>query len=188
MRISINRSLALFVTLSSTLFVGCDQQPLDPASDQLEPTPVFSHGPAGIATGQATFHPMNGSRVRGALSITDDGSELMIAGTADGLDPLNTIGYISLFYGIGSVPGGPRACEPAPDPANRLSEAQMFIGFWTVDSDGSGTLGPVTMSGDAYASVDRISTVSIRDLRIGDGDPQEAVRACGKIAVHPAGK
>lgn len=164
------------------LLLGCDQQPVGPAAEQVDLEPRFSH--VEVTTANATWHPMNGSQVRGRLAITDDGSSLTVTGTARGLDPSNPVGYVSLFYGVGSVPGGPHSCEPAPDPDNRLTESQMFIGVWVVAADGTGTLN-ATMDGAAYAPVERIITASIRDLSIGDGVPQESVRACGQIAIHP---
>lgn len=182
MRIS-HATKPLLPLLAGVLLLGCEQQPVGPAAEQVDLEPRFSHGD--VTTAQATWHPMNGSLVKGHLAITDDGSSLTVTGTARGLDPSNPVGYASLFYGIGSVPGGPHSCEPAPEAENRLTQAQMFIGFWVVAADGTGTLN-ATMTGDAYAPVERINTASIRDLNIGGGFPQESVRACGQIAVHPA--
>lgn len=179
--------LALLTLLVGAGLLACEQQPVQPSLETMEPRP--SHGVTGVATAKATLHPMNGSRVKGRLNITDDGSELTVTGSARGLDSA-TAGsdiYISLFYGIGSVPGGPTSCQPAPAPFT-LSGAQMSTDFWDVDAAGMGSLGPVSKTEVGYVSVEEIGTVSIRDTRIGDGVPQESVVACGKISVHPAGR
>lgn len=68
----------------------------------------------------------------------------------------------------------------------------LTIGAWSVNEGGKGSLGPILKEGTGYVTVDKIGTVSIRDVRIadadidGDGKPDpgagpEAVVACGKV-------
>src|SRR5215211_6207357 len=73
-------------------------------------------------TGSARLHPYNQSGIKGKINFLDTGTALIVSGTATGLDPENF--YISLLYDVGSVPGGPLACEPSAD--NTLTEDQMF--------------------------------------------------------------
>ncbi|MGH9379075.1 MAG: hypothetical protein ACRD2Z_00440 [Thermoanaerobaculia bacterium] len=145
-----------------------------------------------ISIGHTTLHPVNQSGAHGEFAFLDNGSTLMILGSASGLDP-STI-YVSLIYDNGSVPGGPTACEPTifdpSDPDFLLPT--MFIGAWTVQSDGTGTLTETNVfdeiSGQrVYVPLTRFRTTSIRDTSINGGIGPEAVVACGHVAEHPGG-
>lgn len=133
-----------------------------------------------IAMGRATAHPVNQSKILGTINFTDDGTTLTVQGTASGLEPGVT--YTSLIYDNGSVSGGPTACEPV---TGALTQAQMFVGSWSVDANGNGMLGPVSKSGANYAALDEFRTISIRDTRINGGIGPQAVVACGQVADHP---
>ncbi len=175
--------------------VGCDApQAVEPRSDDL-PQPMFSHGPDGSSLATAVLLPVNESGVHGVLAIIDDGSTVRGTGLALGLDPSNTAGYGSAFYDLASQLRGPLACEPGnnvgvgTDHPLSLTLAQMTIGgtgfldaIWNVEPDGSGSFDP-TESG-AWVSVDRIGTVSIRDLSINNGRGPAAVVACGKVTAN----
>lgn len=184
-----------------TAAAGCDS-PLNPAEDVPGPEPRLSHAPDEVAVASGTFLPVNESGVRGSVSIADDGSSLTIEASAVGLDPDNKgegEGYVSLTYDLASPVRGPEACEPGRGVGTgtehplSLTLLQMLIGdadsegpfgleLWDVDSGGEGTLGPVGVH--EYVPVDRIGTVSIRDLRINGGFGPEAVMACARITAH----
>ncbi|MCI0416775.1 hypothetical protein L0222_28740 [bacterium] len=122
-------------------------------------------------TGSSEQHPINQSGIRGEILFLDTGNSstgLIISGTATGLDPAAS--YISLRYDRGSVPGGPVACEPT----DGLTAAQMFVGFWTVNSDGTGSIF-AQLAGDTYTPLTDIGTISIR--LASDG----SLQACGEI-------
>ena len=123
-------------------------------------------------TGSAKLHPYNQSGIKGRINFFDTGTTLVVSGTATGLDPNNF--YISLLYDVGSVPGGPLACEPSE--ANTLTEDQMFAGIWSVAPDGTGTLN-FTKSGPLYVPLRDVDTVSIR----GEAEGFDRV-ACGEIS------
>ncbi len=130
--------------------------------------------------GHARQHPIDNSGIQGHIFIVDTGNSvggLIVLGTATGL--VTTAPYLSLLYDNGSVPGGPNACEPSsPDP---LTPAQMFVGFWTVDADGTGFL-LRRKTGPAYVALNLVRTISIRQTQ-NAGLP--ALRACGEIGRNP---
>lgn len=116
------------------------------------------------------------------IDFEDDGSTLRVTGDAEGLTPGDV--YISLVYDIGSVATGPEACEPTifdgSDPNNIL--ATMFLGVWTVDGGGNGTLSAINTNGGAdYVPLSKIGTVSIRNVAINNGFGPHAVVACGAV-------
>ncbi len=84
------------------------------------------------AEGQVNVIPFAGQNFQAAIEIVDTGSALLVEGEASGLDPTKT--YVSLDYT--TPPTGPSACEPG----GTLSFAQMFLGTWSVDSEGKGSL------------------------------------------------
>jgi hypothetical protein len=142
-----------------------------------------AHDVEGVSTGRAQLAPFDESGIQGVINFTDDGTTLTTNGTATGMDPDDV--YISLIYDNKSRPGGPLACEPmifdSGDPDFILPT--MFIGEWSVDPAGNGTLTAINTNGGAdYVSLDKIKTISIRALSIGF----ERV-ACGNEATHPAG-
>jgi hypothetical protein len=129
-------------------------------------------------TGHAELHPVNQSGVRGSVDFTETDAGVRVTGTATGLQP-SAGRYISLVYDLGSVPGGPIACEPSPD--DPVGPVGMFVGSWVVDSAGNGIL---VQTNPAVASLALIDSVSIRDTQINKGFGPEAVVACGQIAVR----
>lgn len=151
---------------------------------------VAAHLPLSI--GHATLHPANQSGVQGAIGFLDNGSTLVILGSASGLNP-DTV-YVSLIYDNGSVPGGPTGCEPTifdpSDPDFLLPT--MFVGAWTVEGDGTGALSATDIFDEdsatrVYVPLTKFRTISIRDTTINDGIGPEAVVACGHVATHPGG-
>lgn len=135
-----------------------------------------AHSPT--VTAQATQHPVNESGVSGRIDFTAVPDGLLVTGAARGLQP-STGRYVSLVYDLGSVPGGPTACEPT------VPMAGMFVGFWAVDALGNGILIQVVPPG-AIAALSAIDSISIRDTTINGGFGVDAVVACGQIAVHAA--
>jgi hypothetical protein len=132
------------------------------------------------STGAARLHQIHKSGITARIVFLDTGDPstgLIVSGTATGLDPEDI--YITLVYDDGSVPGGPRACEPPPD--NDQTDAQMFVGTWTVAPDGTGTLN-ATKTGASYVPLDDISTVSVREV-VGVGLPE--LEACGEVHRNP---
>jgi hypothetical protein len=130
-----------------------------------------------VATATATQHPVNQSGVMGEITIVDSATGPSYAGTATGLAPLAPLfRYLTLVYDVGSVSGGPTACEPTAE------LPLMFVGTWAVDAVGNGTLIQLAPT----EPLDAIDTISIRDTTINSGFGPEAVVACGQIAVHPA--
>jgi len=142
--------------------------------------------PSGQATGSARQTPINGSGIQAEILFLDTGSDvngLVVSGRATGLDPTQT--YFSLLYNVGSIPGGPVACTPAPPPAPQISFAQMFINFWTVAPDGTGTLFR-QKTGSAYVALSDVATVSIRKVTPGMNPPFfNILQACGEISENP---
>jgi hypothetical protein len=118
-----------------------------------------SNALAEMITGAANLHQHNGSGVSGRMEYVDTGSTLTVSGMAEGLTPGQV--YISLFYDNGSKPSGPVACEPSA--RNDITFAQMFIGGWSVKSDGTGTLHAVKM-GPSYVPLDKVHSQSIRHV------------------------
>lgn len=134
---------------------------------------IAAHQP--FDTAQATQHPVNQSGVQGRIDFTNATGAVAVSGTATGLK--ESFGrYVTLVYDVGSVPGGPTACEPTV-----LLEG-MFVGIWSVDANGSGTL----IQLGEVAPIGSFDTVSIRDTEINGGFGPEAVVACGEVAIHPA--
>ncbi len=126
-------------------------------------------------TARATQHPANQSGVIGRINFTDTGSAIIVTGTATGLAPFTSGRYVTLVYDRGSVPGGPNNCEPTTPLPN------MFVGFWTSDAAGNGTLHQVAQP----APLGTFDTVSIRDQTINGGFGPTAVVACGEVALNP---
>jgi len=130
------------------------------------------------ATARANQHPVNQSGVKGSITFTKTGAGLIVTGTATGLAP-NTFGrYVTLVYDVGSVSGGPTACEPTkPMPG-------MFVGTWASDAAGNGLLVQLAPP-SAIAPLGTFDTTSIRDRTINGGFGVQAVVACGQVAVNP---
>jgi hypothetical protein len=136
--------------------------------------------PAALASGQAALHPVHASGIMGSIQFTETNGVVTATGTATGLAP-NTVGrYITLVYDIGSVSGGPTACEP------RAPMAGMFVGFWISDANGNGVLQFAPDPEDPVAQLGDFDTTSIRDTTINGGFGVEAVQACGQVAFKPA--
>lgn len=141
------------------------------------------------ATGRAQLHPENQSGIVGTINFTDDGGTLSVSGTAGGMDPAET--YFSLIYDIGSAPGGPEACEPTifnPADPNFILPT-MFVGVWSVDAGGNGTLTATNTNGGAdYVPLTKIKTISVRRDTFPENPPFfNVLDACGQVATHPAG-
>ncbi len=117
------------------------------------------------------------------IDFEDIGAGMIrVTGEAEGLTPGDT--YISLVYDIGSEAQGPDACEPTifdPNDPNFILDT-MELGFWNVDGDGDGTLGPLVNP----TPLSLIRTVSIRNVAIFNDQGQggfgpHAVLACGEV-------
>jgi hypothetical protein len=135
------------------------------------------------ATGSAQLHQINQSGIKAQISFLDTGSplnQLVVNGTATGLDPAQT--YVSLVYDTGAVPGGPHACEPSRVPSPLTSE-QMFVGFWTVAADGTGTLFAIK-TGSAYVPLSAVGAVSVRVV-LGPPPAGFVLQACGRVHTNP---
>ncbi len=133
---------------------------------------------------QAELQPFNTppalptpSEVQGEIEFVDTGTTLQFRGQASGLDPTRT--YVSLIYDNGSVPTGPDACEPSRTGRPQLTLAQMFLGRWTVNEEGEGTLSGEN-SGAAFTPVGTFRTVSIRVV-VGPGPRDRRRVACGLV-------
>lgn len=139
-------------------------------------TAVRAQGGTGA---RANLHPVNQSKVMGRITFAQTGAGLIATGTAKGLEPLAPLfRYVTLVYDVGSVSGGPEACEPTvPMPG-------MFVGTWAVDAAGNGLLIQIAPPG-AIAPLGAFDTVSIRDTTINGGFGVQAVVACGQVAVNP---
>lgn len=141
---------------------------------------LFAPGAAAqeATTAHATQHPVSQSGVQGSIDFTETAGTVQATGTATGLQP--SVGrYLSLVYDLGSVPGGPDACEPGPD--DEIGLVGMFVGTWAVDGSGNGTL---VQTNPLVASLELVRSVSIRDTQINNGVGPQAVVACGQIAVR----
>lgn len=114
------------------------------------------------------------TKIEAEFTFTDNGSKLTITGKAEGLEPDHS--YISLIYGPFSDVTGIHACEPDGGGLG----SRMFVGFWTVAADGTGTLGPVMKKGAGYVSLDEIGTISVR-AGIPAGAGSTPVVACGAV-------
>ncbi len=125
------------------------------------------------------------------IFFVDDGTTLTITGTAKGL--IFGVPHASLIYDIESDEDGPEAGEPTIfDPADEgFILPTMFIGFWIVAPDGTGTLSAINIFKEldptgprVHVPLDLIGTVSIRDLTVagpfGPGSGPAAVVACGE--------
>jgi hypothetical protein len=131
-----------------------------------------------LVSGHATQHQVGQSGIKGDISFVDDGTTLSIRGTATGMNPNDF--YVSLLYDS-HVSGGPHPCEPTQN--STLTDAQMFVGVWNVDSNGNGTL-TADQTNDqtkqAYVPLQDVHTISIRAASIDFN-----VAACGEIAANP---
>ena len=138
---------------------------------------------AAIADGDAESELEVPRPIEAEIDFEDIGAGMIrVTGEAEGLTPGDT--YVSLVYDVGSEAEGPDACEPTIfdplDPNNILDT--MFLGFWNVDGDGNGTLGPLVNP----TPLSLIGTVSIRNVAIFDdqgfgGFGPHAVLVCGEV-------
>lgn len=179
------RMLALSLSLVFALAVGaCQEDSTSPVgSDDLVPA---SHGKDAVRVVPVELKEINDSGITGEATITDDGTSIVVSGTAEGMRPGASFDYLSLYYDKASPPKGPEACQPGTFDPNHplfLTDPQMLGGTWIVDSNGDGTL--LDLVGD-YVPVGMVGTISIRDLDINSGNGPEAVVACGKVTHGPA--
>lgn len=159
---------------------------------------------AELAEGEVNVVPFAGQNFQAEIQIVDTGSALLVEGKASGLDP--TKSYVSLDYT--TPPTGPTAC----DPGGTLSFAQMFLGTWSVDSQGEGSLVAVkTASGNtneppasllaflnhigvptggtAYAPLtSSVQSASVRVMTpVGGGLEVPALIGCGALVLETQG-
>ena len=148
---------------------------------------VAEQGTTDVSVGKANLHQIDNSGVKARIQFVDDGTTLAATGTAAGLDPDES--YVTLIYDNGSVPSGPRACQPTifdrEDPDFLL--ATMFIGFWTVDQEGQGTLETInTNFGLDYVPLERFRNASVRRVTgpppEGSVIPMTELVACGHVS------
>lgn len=181
----------LSVSLAAVFVVAlgaCEEQPTTLESTEAS----ASHGSSTDArTVTVELKEINDSGISGWVTLTDDGETIVVSdGSATGMvpntGPVEGFRYLSLYYDKASPPEGPEACEPGthdPDHPLFLTEAQMLGGIWASDADGNGSV--FDLDGD-YVPVDRVGTMSIRDLTVNGGFGPEAVVACGKVTHDPA--
>ena len=179
-------ALAVAAALATVIALACDQTPTSVGNAFEAAAPSFAHVKGGPATAKANLHPYNQTGVKAKISFVDDGSTLTITGAATGLIP--GVVYGSLIYDVGSVPGGPIACEPAifdpTDPGFLLPT--MFVGLWVNNGDGTGTLAATnTNDGAAYVPLSKFRTISVRNFFIPPVDNAD-LAACGQVATHGA--
>ena len=151
-----------------------------------------ARGGAGeIVRGRANLHPIDKSGIKARIAFVDDGATLTVTGTATGLVP--GVSYITLIYDKGSVPSGPKACQPMifdpTDPDFLL--ATMFIAFWEVDRKGNGTLEATNTNGGLdYVPLSKIGNTSVRLVTgpppKGSMIPMTELVACGRVNRRPA--
>ncbi len=127
-----------------------------------------------LATGAANLHQTPTSGVLAKIRFVDTGTTLQVRGRATGLDP--NIPYFSLVYDAAAKPSGPRACVPSGP--GMLTGAQMFVGGWTVDANGNGTLS-VDKAGPSYVPLAAVGAMSIRVFGAG------TLQACGEVHGRP---
>ncbi|MGQ0595190.1 MAG: hypothetical protein ACT4QB_21900 [Gammaproteobacteria bacterium] len=164
---------ALWILLILTALVGAREAPADGA-------PI-------IRFGSSTLAPIGVSTVRARIAFIDNGIDLIVIGTATGLDPRKT--FISNIYDIRSVALGPNACEPTIfDPTEPgFILPTMFLGTWEVDAAGVGKLSAVnTNNGKDFVPLRKFRTVSIRQLVAPGDPPQTVLEACGRVSKRKA--
>ena len=151
------------------------------------PTRVALGAGGDLSIGQARLTPMDRSGVHANIVFVDDGTTLVVSGTATGLDPAES--YLTLIYDNGSVPGGPDACEPTifdpTDPGFLLGT--MVIGSWAVDAEGNGSLSAInTNFGANYVALDQFRSTSVRRVLgpppVPGAPPPTELVACGHVA------
>lgn len=184
---------AVLPVFAGAALLGCEETSQQPQG--LEETEVAADHTAtdqsmtvtleAVKTEAARRHGFQFGDDVGTITITDktsaDPHEIVVSGTASGLDSDNSLGYVSLFYDLGSPETGPRACEPTvhnPNDEDFLTNEQMLGGVWMVDGNGDGTL--IDLDGE-YVSLEKIGSISIRDTRIGNGFGTQAVVACADV-------
>ena len=112
----------------------------------------------GVLTGQARLHQVGGSRIKARLSFNDDGTTLTVEGTAKRLNPANQYGSL-IYPNPGCMPGA------------------VFLGFWSVNPDGSGTLA-ASVGGGVLATA---LSSSVRNVSAGN-----QLVACGNVKSREA--
>ena len=135
--------------------------------------------------GTANLHPVNESGVNARIEFFEDGETLTVTGAASGLDPAES--YVTLIYDNGSQPDGPTPCQPTifdpTDPGFLLPT--MFVGAWSVDDNGRGTLVAInTNFGADYVPLERFRSTSVRLVTgpppPGGTIPMTQLVACGR--------
>jgi hypothetical protein len=111
-------------------------------------------------------------------TVGTDGDPTAHAGTNLIAESFTVWLFHSYVYDVGSVSGGPEACEPT------VELPGMFVGIWASDAAGNGLLIQLAPPG-AIAPLGTFDTVSIRDATINSGFGVQAVVACGQVAVNP---
>ncbi len=126
------------------------------------------------AAGSARLHQIDQSGIEARIVFLDTGTQLIVSGEASGLDPDQA--YFSLIYDQDALPGGPSACVPSSNPSP-LTGAQMFVGNWIVEPDGTATLSAVKI-GSSFAPLSDIGAMSVRVV---DPVPPADLQACGRV-------
>ena len=120
------------------------------------------------ASALVNLHQIGGSKIKGAVILSQGPMLTQVAGTARGLDPFTP--YVSLVYVLSSVPAGPNACHPqTPTPP-------IILGFWNVNPDGTASLNAQVPG----LKVNEIGTMSIRIFTL---EPPRPLQACGRVNV-----
>lgn len=136
-----------------------------------------------VEAGRARLQQIDRSGIRAQIIFVDTGTELLVVGTATGLDPDAV--YESLVYDNGSQPRGEFPCLPGLDPSiPRLSGPQMFVGFWEPLGSSTRVLTAVK-SGPSYVALGEFANMSVRELPTPVPPDNTDLRACGPVRPVP---
>ena len=125
-------------------------------------------------------------RARVQLQANDSGLGFTAVGTGSGFAPLSQ--YVSLVYGLASVPVATNGVPPCADDGTlgdpNTSTLRMFVGAWLPVVGGNRTLA----GAQPTTTIDQVNTMSLRRANVpllpGPGDirPQTfQIRSCGVV-------
>jgi hypothetical protein len=136
-----------------------------------------------VETGRAQLQQIDRSGIRAQIIFVDTGTELLVVGTATGMDPDAV--YESLIYDNGAQPRGEFPCIPGLDPSiPPLSGLQMFVSFWEPVGSSTHVLTAVK-SGLSYVALGEFATMSVRELPTPVPPDNTDLRTCGRVRPLP---